>query len=398
MGSNESGRIEFIDTLRGVALLGILLMNVQSFGHVAAYYLNPTALGPMSSSDTVLWALVHLVADQKFLGLFAMLFGAGLCLYHDRAEARGADSRRLHRRRMGFLVLFGALHATLVWHGDVLFCYGVVGLIVAPARRWSPRKLVTAAVVVAACGSSLWLIGGLTVPLWPPDMLAEVGRSWSPSSAARAVETSAYLGSWWQQMSVRLPQAFENEVGGLLFLMGFKSGSAMLLGMALYRSNIINGQAERSIYQKLIVLGLVVGVPLTCVGMAADSFSDFSLRFSFFFGQQINYWASFFVSLMWLGCVALAMGRFPRAQARLAAVGRTAFSNYILHSVLGTWVFYGHGLGRFGSLNRTGLLVVVVALWVVSLVGAPLWLTRFRQGPLEALWRRLTNGAAASEL
>lgn len=388
-------RIDFLDLLRGVALLGILPMNVLSFGGVAAAYLNPTATGPLAGPDLVVWAVVRLLADQKFLGLFAMLFGGGVLLYTDGVEARGEDARRFHRRRMGWLVLFGALHAALIWHGDVLFCYGVCGLLVVRACRATPRALLLYAAAVAAFGSALWIAGGLTFPLWPPEWRAHLDASaWRPTEAARAAEIAAYRGGWLDQMAARLPQALENEVGGLLFGMGWKAASLMLLGMALYRLDVLTGRAPSRVYVRLAAVGFGVGLPITAAGMAADLHAGFDVGFSFFYGAQVNYWASYAVALGWLGAVALLRGRLGGLEARLRAVGRMAFTNYLLHSILGTWVFYGHGLGLFAGPGRLGQLGVVAGLWAVNLVVSPWWLARFRQGPVEWLWRSLVRGAA----
>lgn len=382
-----SERIQFLDLLRGVALCGILLMNVQSFGGVAALYLNPAARGPVEGADLVVWAIVRLIADQKFLGLFAMLFGGGVLLYTDPGE----HTLRLHRRRMAWLAVFGLLHATLIWHGDVLFCYGVCGLIVVGARRWTPRRLFTTAALVAAGGSALWVAGGVSLPWWPAEMVDKLNSAaWMPPEAEQAAEIAAYRGGWLAQMEFRLPQALDNELGGLFFMMGWKAASLMLLGMGLYRLEILTGRASRAVYRRLAAWGLGVGLTLNLIGVVADWKAGWSVGFSFFFGGQINYWASYGVALGWLALVALAQGRWPAMEARLAAVGRMAFSNYILHSVLGTSVFYG--LGLFGRLDRLGQLGVVAIFWAISLTLSPWWLHRFRQGPLEWAWRGLVRG------
>ncbi|MEQ1565463.1 MAG: DUF418 domain-containing protein [Myxococcota bacterium] len=383
-------RITFLDTVRGVALLGILLMNVQSFADVSAAYLNPTATGPLSGANLAVWAIVRLLADQKFLGLFAMLFGAGLVLYTDGAAARGDDVLRLHRRRMGWLVAFGLLHATLIWHGDVLFCYGVCGLVVVGAREWAPNRLILTSILVSGVGSSVWLAGGLTYRWWPPELAAQMLAAWAPDAAAQAAEVAAYRSGWLGQMVVRLPQALENELGGLLFLMGWKAASLMLLGMALYRLDVLTGRAEPRVYRRLASAGFGVGLPLTALGMALDWNAGFSAEFSFFFGGQLHGWASYAVALGWVGLLGAVRGH--RLEPLLAAVGRMAFTNYILDSALGTLVFYGHGLGWFGSVDRVGQLAVVAALWAVNLGGSWWWLQRFRQGPLEWLWRGLVRG------
>src|SRR5438270_1604645 len=149
----ESERIASIDVLRGFALLGILVMNIQSFAMVGAVYDNPTADGELKGANFLVWLLSHLLADQKFISIFSMLFGAGIILLCQRAEASGAKPARLHYRRMGWMILFGLLHGYLLWYGDILYAYGMCGLFVYLFRRKSPRTLISFALVLAIIGS-----------------------------------------------------------------------------------------------------------------------------------------------------------------------------------------------------------------------------------------------------
>src|SRR5262249_19871775 len=149
----ETERIASIDVLRGFALLGILVMNIQSFAMVGAVYDNPTAYGNLNGANFVVWLLSHLLAEQKFISIFSMLFGAGIVLMWRRAESSGAGPARLHYRLMGWLIVFGLLHAYLLWYGDILYTYGICGLFVYLFRRKSPRTLVSYSLVLAMIGS-----------------------------------------------------------------------------------------------------------------------------------------------------------------------------------------------------------------------------------------------------
>ena len=155
----ESKRIPSLDVMRGFALLGILIMNIQSFSMIYAAYFNPTAYGDLSGVHRWIWILSHLLADQKFMAIFSMLFGAGIILMAGRAEASGRSAKALHFRRMLLLIAFGAMHAYLLWHGDVLVIYGMSGLVVYLFRRRSPRTLLILGIVLLA--SFLLLIGNI---------------------------------------------------------------------------------------------------------------------------------------------------------------------------------------------------------------------------------------------
>ncbi len=393
---SEPARIAALDVLRGVGVLGILLLNIQSFAMPSIAYVHPTTFGDLTGANGVVWHATHLLGDQKFMGIFAMLFGAGVVLMTGRAEARGAQSARLHYRRMGWLLLFGVLHAYLLWYGDILFTYGVCGLGVYLLRHQPPLRLVALAFVLLAGASALLAAFGwsLAAGLWPPEAAAFVRETWDASPAALAREVAAFRGGFLAQMPVRAEEALILQtlllaLGGL----GARATAMMLLGMALFRWRILTGERPARVYALLGVAGLSIGLPIVELGVQRHEAHGWAVEHSLFLGTQYNVWGSVFVAVGYVGLVLLALrvlGADHVVARPLAAAGRMAFSNYIAQSLVCTTIFYGHGVGLFGTLERTEQLLVVVAVWVAMLVWSPLWLARFHMGPLEWLWRALT--------
>ena len=187
----ETARIDAIDVLRGVALLGILLMNIQSFAMPQAAYFNPTAYGDLEGANLYVWVAGRMLADQKFMAIFSMLFGAGIVLMAGRADARG-DARQVHYRRMGWLLVIGLLHAHLLWSGDILFLYAVCGMLVYPLRRQPPGRLLALGAGLLAVGSAYSIASGVSFPHWPEDeRSAFTADMWQPSAAAIDAELAA---------------------------------------------------------------------------------------------------------------------------------------------------------------------------------------------------------------
>ena len=176
----------------------------------------------------------------------------------------------------------------------------------------------------------------------------------------------------------------------MLFL--WRAGGMMLIGMGLYKLGVLTAERDTGFYRKLFIFGAVAGLALTGWGLYQNMSRGFPMEYSFFLGSQWNYWGSIPMGLAWIALVMLVVksGALPALRDRLAAVGRTAFSNYILQSVIMTLVFYGHGLGLFGDVGRTGQMGMVLAVWLLQLWISPLWLVRYRFGPLEWAWRSLT--------
>jgi len=382
-------RIIALDTLRGFAVLGILIMNVQSFSMIMAAYSNPTAYGDLAGVNLWTWALGHLFADQKFMSLFAMMFGAGIVLMTGRAEARELRPAGLHYRRMAALLLLGAAHAYLLWYGDILFWYALCGMVVFPLRRRSPKTLLIVGILSFAIPSGLLALGGASLSGLPAQDLAAFSADWSPSAQEVRAELDAYRGGWLAQMSQRVPASLEAHTIGFAAWGLWRVSGLMLIGMALFKLGILSGRRSGRAYALLFGLGLLLGLPLIAVGLFGQFSHGWDFVQGFFFTAQYNYWGSLCVALAYVGGVMACGGTRP---GRLAAVGQMALTNYLLQTLICTTLFYGHGLGWFGRVERWQQLTIVLAVWALQLLLSPWWLGRFRFGPAEWLWRALAYG------
>ena len=389
---SRSERIASLDVLRGVALLGILIMNIQAFAMPGAAYINPAAYGDLTGINQWVWIASHLFADQKFMALFSILFGAGICVFADRAEQTRGRSTALHYRRTSWLLVFGLLHAHLLWYGDILYTYALCGFAVYLLRNRSPRALLILGTISLFIPFAYSMLTGLSLEHFPADAVEGMMDSWRPDSATLAAEIDAYRGGWGDQQVFRSQTAlfFESYLFATLFF--WRASGMMLIGMALFRWQILSANRSNGLYIRLLVAGVSLGIILTVSGVWQNYRHGWSLEYSMFLGSQWNYWGSVSMALGYVGLVMLTFrkGWMSALQERLAAVGRTAFSNYIGQTLICITLFYGTGFGLFASLSRGEQVIVVFAIWIFQLIAAPLWLRKFRFGPLEWAWRSLT--------
>jgi len=388
----QSERILSLDVLRGFVVLGILVMNIQHFSMIGAAYFNPSAYGDLTGLNYLVWLLSHLLTDMKFMSIFSMLFGAGIVLMAERLEAKGRKPAAVHYRRTLILLLFGIAHAWLIWTGDILYSYAMCALLVYLFRKKQPKTLIILGVVSIAVASAVSLMGQFTMPMWPEEDLAGMAKFWAPLQEQVVAELEAYRGGWGAQNQHRFMMAFQMQTGSFLFNISWRAGGLMLVGMGLYKLGVFSAALPARTYKKMILAGLIFGFPLIIAGVWYHEATDWALEMGFLGGMQFNYWGSLLVALGWVGVVMLFCQGWSgsRLYRSLAATGQMALSNYLMQTLICTTLFYGHGFGLYGSVERTGQILIVFAVWAVQLLWSPWWMARFRFGPFEWLWRSLT--------
>ena len=388
----ESDRISSIDLLRGVAVLGILIMNIQHFSMPTAAYINPTAYGDLSGLNRWVWIISHLVASGKFMSIFSILFGAGVLLFTGRAEKKGLNTATLHYRRMGWLLLFGLMHAYLLWTGDILVSYSFCGMLVFLFRNKRPAILIRIAFAFFLVPMLLDSLFAWSMPYWPREAMQSTMESWLPGAESIQHHLDVYRRGWMEQMELRVPGSLFMQSGYFMMKSFWKVTALMLLGMALFKWEVLSAGRSSRFYLRMALIGLVFGYLLSGLGVWLNFKMHWTLEFSMFLGAQFNYVGSLFVALGYIGVVMLISksAYMHGLKNVLSSVGRMAFTNYILMTLVCTLIFYGHGWGLYGSVERKIQVLIVLAIWVLILIISPLWLKRFRFGPLERLWRILT--------
>ncbi len=398
----ESGRINSIDVLRGVALLGIFVMNIPTFAYSQFAYYTPTLEGGFEGADYWAWLLSHLFFEQKMMSIFSMLFGAGIVLFAERIIERRGTAAGVHYRRMGWLLLIGMLHAYLIWHGDILVAYALIGMMVYPLFRLRPLFLL----IIAAALLPISSIFGVLMQFgfefaraeaeagveWAVKEWPEMAAGFYPDAEALAEERAAMLGSFGDRAAYMAPIVIMMQTF-MLFVWGiWRIAAMMLIGMALYKWGVFSAARSTRFYAIMIGAGLLTGVPLVLGGVSMMHATDFDPLKALGVNGAFNYFGSVGIALAWVGLVMLVCksGALSKLRAGLAAVGRMAFTNYLMQSVIAAFIFYGWGLGYYGSMSRSELLLIVGGVWMLQLTISPLWLSRFRMGPLEWLWRSLT--------
>ena len=398
-GPTDPGdRILSLDVLRGFALLGILVINIWLFALPTAGWLDPTRYGGFSGIDYAAWFLSHVFFEQKFVTLFTFLFGAGIVLFVESKERKSQPARRLHFRRGFWLLVIGLGHAYLLWYGDILVAYALCGFVVVFVRNWRPSRLLVLGLLLFSLPSLLYLLGGVGYAMADPgvqaDIEADIFAGFGAEQGTIDEEIAAYQGSWADQLEYRIAAVFMIQTVGFVFESFWMLGGLMIVGMALYKWGILSNERSTRWYRRAFVGAGTAGLALILAGVWYRELVGWEAGYVLLLASQFNYWGSLLLALAYVSgimllCRAAAGGRVATA---LSAVGRTAFSNYLLQTVLATTIFYGHGLGLFGQLSRAELLGVVVLIWAIQIPLSVAWLERYRFGPVEWLWRTLTYG------
>ncbi|APS97546.1 DUF418 domain-containing protein YeiB [Klebsiella pneumoniae] len=374
-----------LDFVRGVAILGILLLNISAFGLPKAAYLNPAWSGSASLIDAWTWALLDLLAQVKFLTLFALLFGAGLQLLLPRGK-------RWIQSRLTLLALLGFIHGLFFWDGDILLAYALVGLV-----SWRMVREAHHVKSLFNTGVVLYLTGIAVLVLLGMISGTAANRSWAPDAANLQYEQYWKLHGGMEAVSNRADMLSDNLLA-LGAQYGWQLAGMMLMGAALMRSGWLKGQFSLRHYRRTGALLVAAGMAVNLPAIFAQWYLAWDYRWCAFLLQAPRELSA---PLQAIGYAALAWGYWPqlcrfRLVGAIACVGRMALTNYLLQTLICTTLFYH--LGLFMRFDRLQLLAFVPPIWAVNLLVSSLWLRRFRQGPVEWLWRQLTLRASGTSL
>lgn len=405
-------RIETIDVVRGFALLGILLLNILAFGLPFRAYFDPTVDGATAGIDFAVYVGVELGAEGALRALFSILFGAGVVLFATGPRAKPAG---IYYRRQFLLLAFGLFDAfVLLWTGDILILYALAGMALYPLRNFSAKALFATAALVF--GYLLLFYGFMFMVLTELPAQAAAVEARIAAGEPVAAEARGVIDEW---AALRAnfyppPDALANEQAkfGADYVAAFAANArelgalfsvyplfffwdalgCMVLGMALFKTGVLQGERSAAFYWRLAIAGVGVGVAVNAWEVAMKVGSGYAVQWVSGISVPTHDVGRVALALGYVGVIALVCrsGGLARVRSALAAVGRMALSNYILQSVVGLALFHGFALALWNELPRHQLYLVVLGEWLLAVLASVWWLRRHRFGPLEWLWRKLT--------
>jgi uncharacterized protein len=370
---NPSDRIDSIDVLRGIALLGVLAINLVTEFRVSIFEQFLPAARLTSPLDRIVETVLTLAVDLKAFALFSLLFGAGLAIQFEHLVASPRRAALLLRRLI-VLLGFGLIHLCLIWNGDILTEYALAGLIVLPFL-WGPRWLL-------AAGAATFLAAYLAMQVWPPPGLF-------PSFAAiqRDVYDANHIyptGGFGEVLALRL-----REIPLFIPLHVYifpRTLGLFLLGALVWRSGAVRKPHQAPLVATAAVclpLGALLVLPASSGIVATSGLGKLAIP------------ASTVVLALGYAATILAIANWPHGKPWLgwaAPLGRMAFTNYLAQSVIFGWIFYGYGLGLFGAIGAAKALAMGLAVYIAQIFFSAWWLGRYRYGPVEWLWRTMMYG------
>lgn len=386
-----------LDVLRGFALFGILLVNFEWFTRA----LPEIVLGPSpghAGLDRAVDLAINTLATGKFYALFSMLFGAGFALMLDRATTREAPFWGTYLRRLTMLAVIGALHVTLVWAGDILLTYAIVGFIMVLLFRRTPTtRLWKWALALILLPLLLAGLGGLTVGLAQMDpsaaaaIAAEMAKGRAELDTAIEASRSAYASGNFAEVTAQRWRDWAFGASHYLFWAPPILGYFLLGRWLLASGRLTDAAAHAGWYSRMRLVGVGFGLPLAAAAVWLMLGQNVMLPTPRLAGATaLMSIGALLLSLGWLSCVVPT----ARALAWLAPAGRMALTNYLIQSLFWTFVFYGYGLGLWEQVPRAWHPVLVIGFFALQVVASHWWLARFRFGPAEWMWRLATYGKA----
>lgn len=412
--TNPAERIQSLDIIRGIVLFGILLMNINgmALGHA---YNDPTLGGGMTGLDLYTWIMTNLFFEGTMRALFSLLFGVGMFIFLDSLEKKGAgiEAANIYFRRLTWMLVFGLIHGyLLLWVGEILYNYALMGFLVFSFRKMNPTRLILISLLLLGVGTawSYFDYRGdrkFVQQVEEAQLLKKEGKELSE-------ELKMADEKWQKHLEQKTPKSIEeynaNMRKGYFDVVAFLAPTntnfnehmpyrfdvwdvlaMMLIGIALYKWKILTAEKSYGFYGLMALIGYGIGIAVNYYEVRMILDDNFSMIA--FSRSNITYD---------LGRVPVAMGHVALImlfckinvlawlKAALAAVGKMALTNYVMHSIFAMIIFTGVGFGLFGALKRHELLYVVLSIWIFQLIISPIWLRYYQFGPLEWIWRNLS--------
>ncbi|MCL1039726.1 DUF418 domain-containing protein [Shewanella submarina] len=401
-GAPTGERLKSLDIIRGFALLGLPFMNIISFAMPMSAYLNPMSWDTDNPLNYPFFAVSYLFFDQRFMGLFALLYGAGAALLCDKLRTEQGSAGGIFIRRQLWLLVIGISHAWFLWNGDILTLYAMLGFMLFPLLNLRAVNLMIIAGLCLAGAAFLGTMDGVSHEALGDAAWRDLGAFFAPDAEQLIAMKAFYQGDYQQLMHFlrganwdggEMATGADFVLLNWFFSVALKAFAMMCIGVALLRMGWLSGSAPVRLYQRLAFAGVGGGFALSLFGLWWNHDMGWSMSAWFSFGLVPNILASTLMSLGYLGLLCLWIGRGDGGktlQKALANVGRMALTNYLGQSLIMALIFFGYGLGWYAQLGREALFLVAVCIGLMQIVVSGLWLAVFRQGPMEWLWRALT--------
>lgn len=395
----QSERIQIVDILRGFALFGILLVNMAIFSRPFQVIVLPIDPATPWYDHAAEW-LIHFLGEGKFYSMFSMLFGLGLVLLMERIEQRGGRFVPLYARRLLVLLGIGMVHAFLVWVGDILIVYALLGFPLMLFRKSRPRTLIIWAVVLLSIPLLFNLVATGLVQLGRsvPEGAQQIDLAFAQAEAGFAADIDrAYRvysdGNFIEITSQRVYDYFSMGLTGAV-VMGFNIMAMFLIGMYFGKRQLFKDlEGNRRFFRNLLIWGLVIGLLgnaiyatlIMPISRVQQSWTLLLATVSQGIGAPLLCLA--YVSAI---CLLALLPGWLKVLKALAPVGQMALSNYLMQSITCTLIFYGYGLGLFGRVGSALGILLTIAIFMVQIPISHWWMKCFNYGPAEWLWRSLT--------
>lgn len=417
---SQSERIVILDSLRGIAILGILLMNIPGFALPEPVYGDPSVLNEWGTVNFKTWYFIEWFMEGSQRALFSMLFGAGIILFVTRQEKKvdGLWPADYFLRRQLWLMVFGLFNAfILLWFWDILFHYACLGMIMFTFRRLSPKALIIGAAIslvlmtarenldafrdrkMIAKGEVIAMMDTTATKLTDQQKadlgaMTEFKEKTSAEGKKKKMEKSlaAVRGGYGGFYEYQSERSFRGEIN-YLYYGGWDILVFMFLGMAFFKNGVLMGKASAKVYWGMFIIGLGLGLVLSYFRLKPlidhqFNYFDYTKDTPFEFYEISRTFRA--IGIFGLIMLLYKSGWFKWLFTLMRPVGQMAFTNYLMQSLLVGLFFYGVGLGYFGKLERHEIYYVVGATWLLEIVWSHIWLRYFRFGPLEWAWRSLT--------